>query len=390
MTTPDDALAISFATDADALMRLAKGWGELEAAAGAEASIFQSHAWCRAIVSARRTTAPDIFRPAIATARREGRLVALWPLTLQRKGFCWIARALDHPFGQFAGLLAVPGTNLPTLGARLIRALKAADIADGLLVAKVAGDCPLRAPLEAAGAEPREADQAPYIDLRPHADFDAYLQTLRAPTRKSLCKARNRLSRDHGIRHQVITEPAALRRIVDETFAARLAWMRRAGRTSPAFRDPAFKTLIETLPEAAADLGLIGFRLATGDGRTIALQWGFRRRGRYDAYLSARNPAFDGYSAGRVHLGMMTEAAAGLGVRRLELMSPASDDKLDWTRSLTAIEDFSLALTPAGRLYLDLWRGGLRQRLKQVYYLMPGSLRPALAHPGEVPARRTG
>jgi hypothetical protein len=87
---------------------------------------------------------------------------------------------------------------------------------------------------------------------------------------------------------------------------------------------------------------------------------------------------------------MMTEAAAGLGVRRLELMSPASDDKLDWTRSLTAIEDFSLALTPAGRLYLDLWRGGLRQRLKQVYYLMPGSLRPALAHPGEVPARRTG
>jgi hypothetical protein len=32
----------------------------------------------------------------------------------------------------------------------------------------------------------------------------------------------------------------------------------------------------------------------------------------------------------------------------------------------------------------------LRERLKQVYYLMLGSLRPALAHPGEAPARRTG
>ena len=218
------------------------------------------------------------------------------------------------------------------------------------------------------------SDKSVFLDFRPFGSFGDYLKSLRAKTRKNLRNARNRLEREHRISHDIVTTPSDLSSIMTEAFEGRLIWMHEHAKTAPAFRDATFRQLIVDLPTSGLADQLIGFRLRTED-ETISVQWGFIHQKRYYAYISARNPAFDGFSAGRIHLGMVLEACWERDIDIVELMAPASDYKLNWTKSLRQIDDFGLALTPGGYLYLEVWRRHGRSAAKRLYHALPDSLR---------------
>jgi hypothetical protein len=60
-------------------------------------------------------------------------------------------------------------------------------------------------------------------------------------------------------------------------------------------------------------------------------------------------------------------------------MAPASDYKLNWTKSVRQIDDFGLALTPGGYLYLEVWRRHGRTMARRLYQALPDSLRRPIA-----------
>ena len=289
----------------DEIAGLREGWSEL-AASSDQPLFFQSPAWLDEVAKTRRRRGSDHWRMCIVTASRGERLVAIWPLSLQREGLCWIARCLDDPFGQFAGLVIAADDDADQTIHAMIDALKTEAGAAGLMIERLAEGTALYRSLTAKGAKNVFSDQSVHLDFRPFDDFQSYLKTRRSKTRKNLRNARNRLVRDHGAVHEVVTGAEEMRAVMAEAFEARLDWMQDQAKTAPAFRDPDFRALLDGLTEGEVQDHLIGFRLRAGD-TPVSVQWGFVYGGRYYAFISARNPAFDAYSAGRVHLGMVLE-----------------------------------------------------------------------------------
>lgn len=373
---------VVFHESASDIGALAPAWNALaDRAASAENGqplFFQSRAWLDHVAKIRAHRGTDRWRPCLATLWQGDRLTALWPLSLRHEGLCRILRCQDHPFGQFAGLLIDRDEDALDAIDSIIDAARAQGMAAGLMIERVPEDSPLHRCLVKAGARIGYSDRSVRVDFRPFETFRDYLSTRRSKTRKNLRNARNRLERDHGVEHEVILGGEGLRSIMDQTFERRLVWMQDNAKTAPAFRDPDFRPLLDGLIDSEVAGSLVGFRLKTAD-EPIAVQWGFLHDRRYYAFISARNPAFDAYSPGRVHLGMVLEDCFARGVEVAELMAPASDYKMNWTDQAMRIDDFALAFSMSGYLYLDLWRRQGRVVARHLYHRLPDGIRRHIA-----------
>lgn len=373
----DRGLTVDFLSDLEALARIEQSW-EMLARGSDEPIFFQSFGWVRHVAETRLKSTPESCRLCVATIWQDGDLVGIWPLSLHKTGLCWIAKCLDEPFGQFAGLLRRTDLD-PTVGIDIvIQALKQQSVAAGLKIERVIEGSLLHDQLSKNGASIAFSDSSVFLDFRPFDSFETYRKSLRSKTRKNLRNARNRLEREHQIFHEITTDPDEVAAIMTEAFEGRLVWLQENAKTTPAFRDGTFRHLLDMIPKSSIAGQLIGFRLRT-ENETISAQWGFLHQKRYYAYISARNPAFDDFSAGRVHLGMVLEACWERGIEIVELMAPASDYKLNWTKSLRRIDDFGLPLTPGGYLYLEVWRRHGRAAVKRLYETLPENLRRSIS-----------
>ncbi len=372
-----EPLRVVFHQGVDEIAALEPAWSEL-ATSRDQPLFFQSHGWLAHVAAIRAGRASSDWRICVAGLWRGDRLRALWPLSLQREGFCWIARALDDPFGQFAGFLVHAEEDEDRAIDSMLEALKSEGVAAGLMIERVPEGSALHRRLAAAGARVTFSDQAVVLDFRPFETFQDYQKTRKAKTRKNLRNALNRLQRDHGVEHHVVTDREGLEQVIAEALEGRLVWMQDRAMTSPAFRDRDFRALIDGLRESGAAADLIGFRLATPD-EPVSVQWGFVHDGRYYAFISARNAAYDAYSPGRVHLGMVVETCFERGIEVVEMMAPASDYKLNWTDQLRRIDDFALAFSARGFLYLDLWRRHGRSIARRLYHSLPDGVRRQVA-----------
>ncbi|MEM7045230.1 MAG: GNAT family N-acetyltransferase [Pseudomonadota bacterium] len=372
-----DRLDIIFYHNVSEFAGLHQAWADLTLCAD-QPLFFQSPNWLRHVLAIRNDQGAENWRLCLATAWRQSRLVAVWPLLVQREGICRIARSLDDPFGQLAGLPIDQGEDASAFIVAVTDHLKMEGLADGVMIERVADHTDLHRALENRGAKITFSDQSAVVDFRPHDNFQAYLKTRKPKTRKNLRNARNRLTRDHGIEHDIITGDGDIRSIVDQAFKGRLVWMQDNAKTAPAFRDSDFRRLLSALNDSPVKDSLIGFRLRSGD-MPIAVQWGFLHAGRYYAFISARNPKFDAYSPGRVHLGMVLEACFERGISVVELMAPASAYKMNWTDESRRIDDFGLAFNARGYLYLDLWRRNGRSMARRLYHGLPDSIKRHVA-----------
>lgn len=348
-TSTMSALRVEFVTDLPQLEALAQPWETLNrTATDHDAPFFQSFPWSYHVARVRLERSPHRFKLLVASLWRGTELVGIWPLSLQRSAGAWIARSLDDPFGQFAGVAFASANDIKPGVAAIVHQLKQEALADGLQIEALVAGSHLHAALLNLGASINEANHAVYVDLRACATIKDFRQNVNAKTRKNLRNLRNRLERTHGLAEHVIEERAQVGALIDQTFAERQRWMARFGRTSPAFRDGDFAAVLTGLA-VASGINLLGFSLTTEEAIASA-QWGFVYLGRYYAYLSAKNPDYDEYSPGRMHLGMVIEACLTRGIKFLELMAPASDYKLDWTDRTKRLDSASLPITLKGRI----------------------------------------
>lgn len=374
----DRPLQVSLQTGLTDFDKLRCEWEALESSDDRSAAFFQSYAWCRHVAEIRLARSASRYRLCIGTIRdSDDQLIGIWPLSLQRQGFCWIARSLDAPFGQFAGLLLREPADAAATIMAVARTLKSSGRVDGLHIDGVVEGSPISQGLVACRARVTRSDRSIHLDFREFGTFEDYHRTVATKTRKNLRNALNRMRRDHDVNHNVATNIGLDTHVIARVFDKRLSWMQLGGKTTPAFRDPDFRCLLEAIPSANPAIDLLGFELKTAN-ETISTQWGFRYQHRYYAYMSARSLEFDEFSPGQVHLGMVIKACHELGIQVIELMAPASSYKLKWTKASKRIDDLSLALTPKGYLYLDIWHQKLRKLAKWSYNHVPTRLRRLL------------
>jgi CelD/BcsL family acetyltransferase involved in cellulose biosynthesis len=353
---------------------IAAEWSELEQQSGV-ASFFQSPAWSLLAHRTFRELYGDKFKPLIVTVRRGRRLMAVAPLRIVRVGPLRLAIDLTDPFGQYGGLLIADDADSDAIVADVLATLRSAARIDGLSLRRVRVDSHAYPALVQHGFAAGAPDAAPFVDLRQYPDFAAYQHTLNAKSRKNLRNLRNRLARIAPVSHRVATGDDVWQ-VIDQSFEGRLHWLDEHGIPSMAFGHSAFSAMLAGIRGLAerSELSLLAMGLYCG-GDPVSLQWGFIHRDRYYAYIAARNPAFDDYSPGRLHLEDVIRTCFERNIEICDFLAPAARYKLTWTETTTDVTDVAVPFTLAGRLWLDAWSRRLRPALKDRYTQLPLWLR---------------
>lgn len=377
LSSPSAGLRVEFASDLAALRRLREPWEKLTTClSDHDAPFFQSYAWCEHVVKLRLQRSASRYRPLLASLWQDRELIGIWPLSVQRDSGAWIVKNLDDPFGQFAGVVFARREQIEPGVRAVIEAFRAGTRADGLQIESVVTDTPLHDALSAMNIAAEHTNDAVSVDLRAYPTMEHFLAGVNKKTRKNLRNLSSRLHRSTSVEHVIEEDRNRMAAIIANSFDGRTRWLKDGGRTSPAFRDPDFRALLQSLPEDDR-IRLLGFSF-NSPRDMISVQWGFAYLGRYYAYLSARNSSYDEFSPGRMHLGMVIESCKDRGIDVLELMAPPSDYKLSWTNVSKGLEVFRESYSLRGYWALQVLAQRLMPALRSVSRKLPANLRRQL------------
>lgn len=373
---------------------IADAWRALEGTQQ-RAIFFQSFDWCHYVWRTRAELgcSPGLEHRIIVVEDHEG-IVCIWPLTVSSSLSGRFATDLGEPFGQYSDALIAPDCD-----AEAVLAAAAAEMTrwgiEGLVLRKVRTDSPLCAWLAANGITVGTPEQAPAIELAKAGGHEAYRRSVNAKTRKNLRNYRNRIGREGRVVHEVIAELPRRADVVEQCYGGRVDWLADSGLSSTAFADPAFGEIVTGLthgrrgapPVIAMRLGLVH----SDPGRPaddLSLHWGFEHQGRYYAFMAWKNPAFDDFSPGRLHLEDVIAAAADRGIATVDLLLPAIPYKVSLSNVLIDVQAFTVPFSARGRLLAKGWHGVLRPRLKSALLAMPPSMRRLLLEARSLLKRR--
>lgn len=339
------ALRVEFVTELSRLPALAGWWDRMnDGQSHHSATFFQSFAWNHHVARVRLANAKADFRLMVATVLRDDVIVGIWPLSLQRSAGAWVARSLDDPFGQFAGVSFRDEADIAPGVTAVLGALRGR--ADGICIEAVIAGSALHKALLEHKAEVTSMQEAVVVDLRPFSSFEAFVKTVGRTKRKALRQRRRQLEAAHQVQHIVADDSETLATIVKETFDTRARWLRRNGRTSPAFRRPEFRALVEGL-HGVPGIELRATALQTEQKR-IATEWGFVHAGTYYYYMNAMDSDYVRFSPGRLKMGLSFEDCFRRGLKVIELLAPAMRYKLEWKGGTKRLETLSLPLNYKG------------------------------------------
>ncbi|MEZ5922779.1 MAG: GNAT family N-acetyltransferase [Hyphomicrobiaceae bacterium] len=371
-------IEVSAVTDRSGFEHLVQDWQALEDAAR-QPTLFQSHPWCRLVLDLEAGRDVSSFQPCILVAREAGRIIGLLPLKRMAGRAAVVLTGLAEPFQQYTDLILAADADGPEVLAAMLRSPAVRGRADAIELRKVRADSGLFAALGTKTAGLAPIDAAPFVDLRPHADFASYLKTINAKSRKNMRNQRNRLTRQTPL--EVVTPSATVevRALIRSSFEGRVEWLAREGLSSRAFRDPAFPHLVDRFADSSeTGIEVLAVSLRHG-GRTIAEQWGFVHKRRYYAYVASWDPAYEEASPGKLIMEEVLRVCHARGVGIADFLMPAARYKLTWAESATPVYDIVLPLTLRGRFTAHLWTGWLRPIAKRAVLALPGGLRVWLA-----------
>ena len=330
-------------------------------------------------------------------------VVAIWPLAIRRSMAGRFAQDLTEPFGQYSEILVEPSADMAVVGKVALEELRRWRI-DGLLLRRVRAGSLVAALLDGKARTAGPIEHAPAITLERDGGHAAWHRGLSGKTRKNLRNLRNRLAREGSVTHEIVDEPQARAAAVASCFAGRTDWLEASGLSSSAFADPAFEAIVGGLARGESDAppvlatrlrfdssGVGGEAGKDPDLQDLSLHWGFEHQGRYYAYMAWKNPAFDAFSPGRLHLETIVPALAERGNGVIDLLVPALPYKTSMATTAVAVQALGVAFSARGVLMIRGWHGQLRPAVRRVVLSLPeGVRRPIVAAArGAVPAVRS-
>jgi CelD/BcsL family acetyltransferase involved in cellulose biosynthesis len=370
------ALAAEALFGADAYEALRADWLRLAQLQGGTV-LFQTpellSAWARHFARRRRSELATIV------VRHEDRAVLIWPLLLRRRGFVRIAAGAGAPIGQYDEILLDPDYDGDAVLAAALATLADTARPDLISLERVRADSALRAALN--GTPPLSwAEGAPYTDLS--GGMEGVWST-RKPRVVRQQKKRVRHFRQKGaVDFAVAADAAQAEAWLAEALALKREWLRATGRVSRAFMRPetgaCLAELARALPTAEDAPRMVVSRLAL-NGRTAAIEAGFRHRGVYHLYLGAFEPELAKLGPGNVLTQHVLEWCVANGVQRYDMLAPRSRNKREWQTNEVAIVDFALPLTLRGRLYAALALKRLAPAMRDLFYALPPRVRSCVA-----------
>jgi CelD/BcsL family acetyltransferase involved in cellulose biosynthesis len=272
----------------------------------------------------------------------DGRLVALLPLYLTRRGPLRVMRFLGHGPGDQLGPVCAPSDRAAAASA--LHDVLGSERFDVFLGEELPGDAPWSLP-----GQTYRRSGSPLADLR-GATWEDYLSTRSRKLRKAAARLREeRLRRDFGGRFRP-GDPSQFESDFDTLLALHdLRWP--PGTSLFGGRERAFQ---QEFAQLARDRGWLRLWFLELDGRPAAAWYGFRFGDTYGAYQSGRDPAFAQLSIGTALDLHTIRVACQEGVREYRLLRGEERYKYRLATDDRGLVSIAVGRGPLGRSLLSL------------------------------------
>ncbi len=373
---------VSFRTISDlaGLDELGDDWRALFARAGRSHQLFQSFDWNRTWARHYLDDAGEgrAMHLAVVTARREGKLVLVWPLVMRRiaglKHLMW----MGEPASQYGDILVDDMLDARPIVRSSWRFVLETLAPDLVSLRKVRDDAAVTPFLAEIGAHSARKMQAPFLDLATAHSFEAYETRYSGKARKNRRRLLRRLSEQGTVAFVHVGPGPEARRLTSRAIELKRAWLDHKDMLASGLRCPFIGPFFEDFAEhTGADLAYRVSALEL-DGKPIAAMVAVGHERRLAGHVFAYDIAYEKSGAGVLLLEELIRRCYDEGFATLDLMSPADAYKLEWADASVGTADWAFANTMTGSLYRTLYLELLQEPLKHMAESLPGGIRHRL------------
>lgn len=337
-------------------------WNALFARAGRSVHVFQTFNWNWHW--ANQFLDDKARRLAIVTGRRDGALVMVWPLVMERSAGLDVLAWMGEPVSQYGDVLAVPGPAMMPMLRDAWAFITATLKPDLARLGKTRADATVAPLLAELGALSTQQLEAPYLDLASAPTWAAYEERYSTKTRKNRRRLYRRLEEQGAVAITQLAPGEEAASAAAHAIALKRAWIAGKGLVSPAIASARTQRFFTAV--ALAHDRPTGARVSvlTCGGRTAAIEIAFACQDRLAIHVMAYDPAYEKAAAGVLLLERLLADSLEAGVATYDLLAPGDGYKKDWADGAVRVDDFAIAATWRGRAYAQAWLGWLRPRLK--------------------------
>lgn len=370
------AAVFEIVQDREAFLALRPEWDALFNRAGEPHQVFQSHVVLRHWMDHYLDNRSRAF---IVTARRQGRLVMVWPLLARRRFGVETVGFMGSPVAQFGDILVEQGPDRGALIAAGWAALRARSV-DLFEARKARADSLLTRSRLFAGARETDRQEAPYAELARRVGPDggpseAYSARERSNYRRRL----RRLAERGKLTLGMVAPSQDAAEFALTAIAMKQAALRRHSVMAPTVSDPRFAAFFGAL--AADDTNGSPLRVAIirCAGEEIGIDLAFDCKGATFGHVIATHPDHERGGIGGLLVHHSFACAAARGSAVFDMLAPADLYKRDHADGVTTVSDYLLPLTVKGRVAALFSPGRWRPFLKSAMRTLPPTVTRRLA-----------
>lgn len=383
-TAPKIVSNIDYAliTTREAFDALEDDWNALFARAGRSTQIFQTFNWNWHWANHYlATSAGGIagLELAIVTARRNGQLIALWPLVSERQRGIKQVFWMGDPVSQYGDVIVddIPDAiDVLTKGWDFFAAHAKADV---VRLRRVRADAAIAPLMPEIGAYVAERLVAPYLELSSAPNFAKYEERYSGHARRN----RRRLLRRLQDRGEVVFErhrggPRA-RELAIKALEMKAEWLKHRGLISHAISDQRMTRFFADAAEGRDHSTNCIVTSLISHGETAALEVCFECNGRLAMHVIVYQLKFEKSGAGVILMENSLREGYNDNIGIYDMLAPGDSYKLDWADATVDVCDWVKPLSLAGSAYARLYLGFARPRIKSALAAMPQSWRKLIS-----------
>lgn len=358
--------------------QLEEDWNALFERAASGTQIFQTFNWNWHWANHYLSESPggiEGLNLAIITARRNGRLVMVWPLVSQKlRGITQIFW-MGEPVSQYGDVLI---DNIPD-AKNVLRAgwhfLSRHMKADVVRLRRVRADSNIAAIMQETGASITGRQVAPYLDLASAKSFGDYEQRYSPRARRNRRRLARRLEEMGGMHFERHKGGLEARALAEKALDMKAEWLKDRGLVSGAISDQRMSRFFADVAEGRERSANCVVAALFAEGVPAAMEVSLICKGRLAMHVIVFNLKYEKSGAGVLLLEQGFRDSYEDKVAVYDMLAPGDKYKLDWSDGTVEVLDWAKPFSVSGYAYARLYLGFLRGRAKAAIEAMPEKLR---------------
>ena len=305
----------------------------------------------------------------IVTGRRDGRLVLVLPLLVERMAGLRQLAFMGAPVSQYSDALV--GADDAALLDDAWDAACATLRPDLVRLVKVRADAMIAPLLAAKGFRVTAQEEAPAATLSAAPTYADFENRFSSKLRKNRRRQLRRLEERGPVDIVWHTGSDAAADAVRLAMTLKRAWLNSRGLISRAFADTRIDAFFADAASSMTRPCGVGISVLQSAGESADVAISVTCKGRRAIHILSYALKFEKVGAGNHHLEVALQKAYTDGIEVYDFLAPRHAYKMEWADTVVLVSDHALAMSRLGRLYADIYLAHVREGLKSALKRLP-------------------